>query len=119
MSEAENLATALTWQSPKVEKCKQGVKILWFGEGDVFVAQRFADKYVCMQPSEVKILQEPILWAYCPVPEPYEGIMFIGVEGSEPMMVDEFEKKFPKDFAIFVSSLKDIKFKSGTVIDGR
>ena len=103
------------WQSPKVTLPPQGVKILWFTNGDVFVAQRFGTKYLCLQPGEAKVLEAPMLWMKCPVPDPYEGIIHITVEGNDKLMtVDEMEKEFPKEYKELLDAIGEFKFKERT-----
>lgn len=100
------------WQSPKVNPPPQGVKILWFKSGDVFIAQRLADKYISLQPGEATILEEPKLWAICPVPAPYQGMMGLKIDG-EMMNIDEAEKRFPDVYKQFIASIpiEGFKFK--------
>lgn len=100
------------WQSPKVQLPPQGVKILWFKGGDVFIAQRIGNKYLSLQPGEAVILDEPMLWLVAPVPHPFEGLMRVKVEDEEKLMtIDELEKKFPQQHKQFVALIDAGKWK--------
>jgi hypothetical protein len=101
----------MNWQSPSVQQPPQGVKILWFKNGDLFVAQRVGKRYLSLQPGEAVLLDEPKLWMKAPVPPPYEGIMMVSVENGDKLMVDEFEEKHPEDYKEFVKSFENMKWK--------
>jgi hypothetical protein len=96
------------WQSPKVQLPPQGVKILWFHKGDLYICHRVGEKYISIIPGYCKILACPTLWAIAPVPEPYTGIMRILMkDNAEEMTIDEFEEKYPEDHKEFESILQD------------
>jgi len=100
------------WQSPKVCLPPQGVKIIWFKKGDIFIAQRIGHKYLCMQPGEGVILEEPQLWIIAPLPPPYEGMIKVMPKGSNKLIsVDDFENEYPKEYKEFVESIKPEKWK--------
>lgn len=104
------------WQSPKVEKPPQGLKILWFKGGDCFVAQRLGDKYLSLQPGEAVILQEPMLWSYIEFPTPYEGRMGISLrKGDKPVTFDEFEKANPEAYAELIALVEAHKWKTDPI----
>ena len=92
------------WQSPKVELPPQGVKFLWFKNGDCYVAQRFGSKYLIFSPKAADLNEEPLLWKAIEFPPPYTGAMRFGLKDNDQLVsADEFEKLDPQGFAEFVS----------------
>jgi hypothetical protein len=91
------------WQSPKVQLPPQGTKLLWFKNGDVFVAQRMGNKYVAFIPGVAKLLSEPLLWKSIELPAPYTGVMLISCEGENELMpLDELEIRHPESYREFI-----------------
>ena len=96
------------WKSPKVEKPPQARKILWFNKGELFVTHRFGDKYLCITPVGAKILEEPMLWALAPMPDPYDGFMLFRIDDNKEMLtLDEVEEKFPEDYKQLVDMIEN------------
>lgn len=90
----------------------QGLKIICFKQGDLWVARRFAYKgksiYVEI-PYGGKNgsfrTDTPQYWMRLDLPEGYSGYMKIGIEGSEPMTFDELQDKHPQDHEEFITML--------------
>lgn len=102
----------MDWQSPKVEQPPQGQKILWLKDGDVYVAQRFGDKYFTYIRKAAEMLEHPTLWAYFEMPEPYTGQMKVSLDDGDLMPIDDFEQNHPEEYKEFISSLSAMKWAS-------
>jgi hypothetical protein len=101
------------WQSPKVERPPQGVKVLWFDDGNIFVVQRYGDKYLAIIPNYAKLLPEPKLWAHIEFPPGYEGITYLTPKGSDQRLTfDEFERDYPEDHKKFMEMFYEGKFEA-------
>lgn len=103
----------MDWQSPKVELPTQGKKILCLKGGDVYVAQRFGDRYFTYIRNAAEMLEHPTLWAYFEMPEPYEGLFKVSLGDGEFMTIDEFEQKHPDEYKEFISSICALKWATG------
>ena len=94
------------WQSPKVQLPPQGRKILWFKNGDLFVAYRLGDKYLCVSPKGSGLLEPPSLWMLAPLPDPYEGLMRVVLKsGGDLITIDELELNSPIEYREFLDYL--------------
>jgi hypothetical protein len=93
----------------------QGLKILCFTKGDVFVAQTInykGKRYWIPIPFTDSILsyshiEAPDYWAYVELPGDYTGLMQMSIGQNELMTIDEFEKAYPEQHAKFAEMLID------------
>lgn len=89
----------------------QGLKILCFKQGDLWVARRFAYKgksiYVEIQygGGTSMLTDTPDFWMQLELPQGYTGYMKVGVEDSEQMTFDEMEIQYPKQHLEFVKMI--------------
>lgn len=89
--------------SPYVEP-PQGLKVLCFSDGVAYVAVRFV--YRCKSywlpipftDSRFANHNPPEYWCYITFPVGYTGTWLFGVEGSEPVTLDELEQKDPEAY---------------------
>lgn len=97
----------------------QGLKILCFKKGDLWVAQRFEykgkNRWVQFPFDGSKIIStdEPHYWVQVQLPEGYSGYMKVGHHVSELMTVDELMKDYPEDHGEFVKMFFDYPLKNG------
>lgn len=87
------------WQSPIVERPPQGMKVLCFEKGDVYVAQRFKDYWfpIPFLDSKFALKNPPQLWKYIDLPHPYTGKMLVVVD-EVTLDIDELEAQEPDLF---------------------
>ena len=86
----------------------QGMKILCFKKGDVWVARRFNYKnkdywveFIYGGIGSV-LTDKPDYWMKLELVEGYTGYMFIGLDDQELVTFDEFQKIDPKSHEEFV-----------------
>ncbi len=83
----------MIWIDPNKRLPPQGKKIIWFGNGDTHICQRFG-KYWFPIPfidSRFAHLRSPEVWAEIKLPSPYKGKVMIIVDGKE-YDIDNLEK---------------------------
>lgn len=86
----------------------QGLKILCFKKGDLWVARRFEYKgdnlWIELPFAEARAVStpEPEYWMQVQLPEGYTGYMKVGVEGDELMFLDDLMRTYPENHAEFV-----------------
>ena len=99
------------WISPKVIEPPQGVKILCFHKGDIWVGYRWRDFYIQLPYAKGEAIKTPIpqLWKGIFPPKPYLGKMLFSSDGGKkPMMdFDEWEKKYPEEADEFVNRMRN------------
>lgn len=90
----------------------QGLKILCFRKGDMWVARRFTHKgqniwvELCYDGVKGSCLTDaPDFWVQVQLPQGYTGYMKISVEDEEQLTFDEFQKKHPDHYEEFVSAI--------------
>ena len=93
-------------------KPPQGLKILCFNDGDVWVCRRLNYKgkdYWVEIPYGGKhgsiLTDEPKYWAKPDYPEGFTGYMKLAVEDEEPITIDEFQNKYPDQHKEFVEMI--------------
>lgn len=96
----------------------QGLKILCFNDGDVWVCRRLNYKgkdYWLEIPYGGRhgsiLTHAPAYWMKPDYPDGFTGYIQIALEGEDPMILDEFQEKHPKDHAKFVKSILDTSTK--------
>lgn len=93
----------------------QGLKILCFRQGDLWVARRLELKgksYYLEIPYGGKtsaiLTDEPDYWMHLELPEKYTGFIKVGINGGEPLTLDELQrvdKLFHEEFVeMFIKS---------------
>ena len=91
----------------------QGLKILCFTKGDMYVAQvvNFKEKdYWIPIPFTDSVLakghiEPPEYWMYVEFPEDYKGYLHVSVDGSVLMKVDDLQRIYPENHANFAQML--------------
>jgi hypothetical protein len=90
----------------------QGLKILCFRQGDLWIARRFEckGKSVYLEISyggeNGSILTDiPEYWMQLDLPDGYTGYMRIGIEDHIVMTMDEYQQNFPKEHEEFVTMI--------------
>ena len=97
------------WISVKDRLPRQGQKVLCERKGDVYVAIRIKDRFLCFPFNSHKFcidFQFPELWTPINFPKKMEGLLYVLIEG-EKMDMDGFEKKYPEWFERFADDLID------------
>lgn len=89
----------MIYKNTSKQQPPQGTKIIWFKNGDAYIAQRFGDKYLTYIPGYCKILDPPDKWMIIPVPKPYTGYLKVKISDDEKLLtVDELEKQYPEGY---------------------
>lgn len=90
----------------------QGLKILCFKEGDLWVCRRFSyegDSIWLEIPYGGKggsnLTDEPVYWAQVELLESYTGFMKVGIDDGPIMTFDDLEQKHPQEHKKFIQEL--------------
>jgi hypothetical protein len=95
----------------------QGMKVLCFRKGDMWVAQRFDYKGkdvwipIPYTDSQLANTDPPDYWVQVEFPEGYKGFMQMQHDNGPLMFLDEYQEKFPEDHAVFVKMILDSMHK--------
>lgn len=102
----------MKWIKTTEQLPAQGLKILCFHNGDLWIARRFSlstSSYWVEIPyggdKGANLTDEPEYWTQLSLPGNYTGLMQVGIEGEGLMSFDEFQKSFPEDHELFVSQM--------------
>ena len=93
---------------PSYQPPPQGYKVLCCNKGDYWVAQRFKHHWfpIPFVDSSLAELEPPEFWCHIPFNQHDKGYMMVLVKGyDKPMTMDQFEKKEPHDFNLFVDAM--------------
>lgn len=84
----------MNWISPKEKLPPQGKKVLWFGNGEAFVVQRFGDYWIPIPffDSKYAFNNEPELWCDIEMPNELTGKIFVSVENEKLVDIDTLEE---------------------------
>lgn len=84
----------------------QGLKVLCFTKGDMFVSQRFGEYWFPFPflDSQYATNEPPEMWKNIDFPDGFKGKMHVMV-GKEKLDMDEFSRREPEDFKILINHL--------------
>jgi hypothetical protein len=90
----------------------QGLKILCFKEGDLWVSRRFnyKGKSVYLELPfdpihKANVTPEPEYWMQVELPQGFTGYIKLGIDGAEPITLDILEREDPETHKEFVESV--------------
>ncbi len=98
------------WIDVEDSKPPQGMKILCFHEGDVWVAQRFQECWFPIPFCDAKLAsyKAPQKWAYIDLPDGYKGKMRVQCLPNRRLMdMDEMEECNLEGFLRLKNAMKD------------
>lgn len=95
------------WKKPQDEKPAQGLKILCFNKGDIYIAQRFKNYWfsIPFHDSKYRFYKEPELWQEIDFPNGLKGKIHMRVDNVFYNM-DQLEVEYPELFDEFVEQQK-------------
>ncbi len=96
----------MTWIQTRLRLPPQGKKVLWFNDGDCWVAQRFG-KYWFPIPfcdSTLARIDAPVMWQDISLPDRFHGYMQLYIE-NKFYTIDEVEKEHNDVYRHFVNQI--------------
>lgn len=96
----------MTWIETRLRLPPQGKKVLWFKDGDCWVAQRFGKHWIPIPFSDsiYSRIDAPQLWKDIILPHPFEGYVYLNIEGKF-YTIDETEKEHNDVYRDFMNAL--------------
>jgi len=96
------------WYKTREKLPPQGLKVLYFDRGDMWVAYRFGQYWVPIPFCDSKFANTdpPDMWAYISLPTGYTGRMSAQMDG-ERISIDDMQIKYPTEYEDMVKSILD------------
>ena len=95
------------WIESEVHLPPQGLKVLCFKEGDIYVGSRWGEHWYSLPFLKELGPSAPDLWSYIDVPTPYTGSLKFKIEGNERLMeLDEIEIEEPEFYQEMLNAQK-------------